>query len=99
MSHYDISSLGFLLYLLHVSSERWLIKNTWDPYGEEAADGFKCEKSYLRTYPDFLPKSRVSDVLNRKRSLTMHQIVKLHKGLHIPYESLIEERQYLWVLR
>jgi HTH-type transcriptional regulator/antitoxin HigA len=41
------------------------------------------------------PKSRVSDVLNRKRSLTMHQIVKLHKGLHIPYESLIEERQYL----
>ena len=42
------------------------------------------------------PKSRVSDVLNRKRSLTMHQIVKLHKGLHIPYECLIEEeRQYL----
>jgi HTH-type transcriptional regulator/antitoxin HigA len=41
------------------------------------------------------PKSRVSDVLNRKRSLTMPQIVKLHKGLHIPYESLIEERQYL----
>lgn len=40
------------------------------------------------------PKSRVSDVLNRKRHLTMHQIVKLHKGLRIPYESLIEERQY-----
>ena len=41
------------------------------------------------------PKSRVSDVLNRKRHLTMPQIVKLHKGLHIPYECLIEERQYL----
>ncbi len=41
------------------------------------------------------PKSRVSDVLNRKRNLTMHQIVQLHKGLHIPYENLIEERQYL----
>jgi HTH-type transcriptional regulator/antitoxin HigA len=41
------------------------------------------------------PRSRVSDVLNRKRSLTMNQIVKLHKGLHIPYESLIEERHYL----
>lgn len=39
-------------------------------------------------------KSRVSDVLNRKRSLTLPQIVKLHKGLHIPYESLIEERLY-----
>lgn len=41
------------------------------------------------------PKSRVSDVLNRKRSLTMHQIVNLHKGLHIPYESLIEESRYM----
>lgn len=41
------------------------------------------------------PKSRVSDVLNRKRSLTLPQIVKLHKELHIPYESLIEERIYL----
>jgi len=40
------------------------------------------------------PRSRVSDVLNRRRSLTMPQIVKLHKGLHIPYECLIEERQY-----
>lgn len=41
------------------------------------------------------PKSRVSDVLNRKRNLTLPQIVKLHKELHIPYESLIEERYYL----
>jgi len=41
------------------------------------------------------PKSRVSDVLNRKRHLTMHQIVNLHKGLHIPYESLIEEYRYM----
>lgn len=40
------------------------------------------------------PKSRVSDVLNRKRHLTMQQIVSLHKGLHIPYESLIEESYY-----
>ncbi len=35
------------------------------------------------------PKSRVSDVLNRKRHLTLPQIIKLHKGLHIPYDSLI----------
>lgn len=41
------------------------------------------------------PKSRVSDVLNRKRSLTLHQIVNLHKGLHIPYECLIEEQRYV----
>ncbi len=35
------------------------------------------------------PKSRVGDILNRKRHLTMRQIVNLHNGLHIPYESLI----------
>jgi HTH-type transcriptional regulator/antitoxin HigA len=37
------------------------------------------------------PKSRVSDVLNRKRKLSIRQIIKLHKGLNIPYESLIDE--------
>lgn len=36
------------------------------------------------------PKSRVADILNRKRHLTMRQIINLHKGLHIPYENLIE---------
>lgn len=36
------------------------------------------------------PKSRVSEVLNRKRPLSLPQIKKLHKGLGIPYESLIE---------
>lgn len=36
------------------------------------------------------PKSRVSDVLNRKRPLSLPQIVKLHRGMGIPYESLIE---------
>lgn len=41
------------------------------------------------------PRSRVSDVLNRKRCLTINQVVKLHKGLHIPYDSLIDDRQYL----
>ena len=40
------------------------------------------------------PKSRVSDVLNRKRSLTLHQIINLHRGLHIPYECLINEQLY-----
>ena len=32
---------------------------------------------------------RVSEVLNRKRSLTLPMIKKLHEGLKIPYESLI----------
>ena len=34
-------------------------------------------------------RSRVSEVLNRKRSLSMNQIRKLHKGLNIPLENLI----------
>lgn len=32
---------------------------------------------------------RVSEVLNKKRNLTLPMIKKLHKGLKIPYESLI----------
>ena len=32
---------------------------------------------------------RVSEVLNRKRNLTLPMIKRLHKGLNIPYESLI----------
>ena len=35
------------------------------------------------------PRSRVSDVLNRKRTLSLPQIKKLHKEMGIPYESLI----------
>ena len=33
-------------------------------------------------------KSRVSEVLNRKRKLTIEMIRSLHKQLHIPVESL-----------
>ena len=34
-------------------------------------------------------RGRVSEVLNRKRSLTLPMIKRLHRGLKIPYESLI----------
>ena len=33
-------------------------------------------------------KSRVSEVLNKKRKLTIEMIRNLHKQLHIPIESL-----------
>jgi len=36
-------------------------------------------------------KSRVSEVLNRKRKLTIEMIRNLHKQLHIPVESLFSE--------
>ena len=32
---------------------------------------------------------RVSEILNKKRNLTLPMIKKLHNGLKIPYESLI----------
>jgi len=32
---------------------------------------------------------RVSEILNGKRELTLNMIKKLHRELHIPYESLI----------
>ena len=35
-------------------------------------------------------RSRVSEVLNRKRNLSMGQIRKLHEGLNIPLENLID---------
>lgn len=34
-------------------------------------------------------KSRVSEILNRKRRLTLPMIRKLHQKLNIPYESLM----------
>lgn len=36
------------------------------------------------------PRGRVSDVLNRKRSLTLNMIRRLHDGLGIPADVLIQ---------
>jgi HTH-type transcriptional regulator/antitoxin HigA len=36
-------------------------------------------------------KSRVSEVLNKKRKLSLDMIRKLHTGLHIPTEVLIQD--------
>jgi antitoxin component HigA of HigAB toxin-antitoxin module len=35
------------------------------------------------------PSGRVSEVLNRKRRLSLPMIKRLHQGLNIPYESLL----------
>ena len=35
------------------------------------------------------PSGRVSEVLNRKRPLSLRMIRRLHEGLKIPYESLL----------
>lgn len=35
------------------------------------------------------PSGRVSEVLNRKRPLSLRMVKQLHEGLKIPYESLL----------
>lgn len=35
------------------------------------------------------PSGRVSEVLNRKRRLSLSMVKRLHEGLKIPYESLL----------
>ena len=37
------------------------------------------------------PRGRVSEILNRRRSLSLNMIRTLHSQLHIPLESLIGE--------
>ena len=39
--------------------------------------------------PFIVPSGRVSEVLNRKRPLSLRMIKRLHEGLKIPYESLL----------
>lgn len=53
---------------------------------------FRMEQQGL-TQKDLEPfigsSGRVSEVLNRKRGLSLPMVKRLHKGLHIPYESLL----------
>lgn len=53
---------------------------------------FRMEQQNL-TPKDLEPyigsSGRVSEVLNRKRRLSLQMVKKLHTGLHIPYESLM----------
>ena len=37
------------------------------------------------------PSGRVSEVLNRRRPLSLRMVKRLHDGLRIPYESLLTE--------
>lgn len=53
---------------------------------------FRMEQQNLtpKDLEPFLGSSgRVSEVLNRKRRLSLQMVRKLHYGLHIPFESLL----------
>ncbi len=64
-----------------------------DPPDPIEAILFRMEQNGLerKDLEPFIGRSgRVSEVLNRKRPLTLDMIRKLWKGLHIPLESLIQ---------
>jgi HTH-type transcriptional regulator/antitoxin HigA len=70
-----------------------------DPPDPVSAIQFRMEQQGL-TRRDLEPfigsRARVSEVLGRRRALTLDMIRRLHAGLHIPLESLIgapEERE------
>ena len=85
----DGDELDILLVLVEAYEERHYPIPPSDPVD---AIIFRMDQMNLnrKDLEPFLgPKSRVSDVLNRKRSLSLPQIKKLHRGLSIPYESLL----------
>ena len=55
---------------------------------------FRMEQQGLEN-KDLVPflgqRSRVTEVLNRKRGLSMSMVRKLHSGLHIPLSALVQE--------
>ena len=86
----DGDELDVLMTLVEVYEEKHYPMPPSDPV---EAILFRMEQMDLRKkdLERFIgPKSRVSEVLKRKRTLTMKQIVKLHYGMDIPYESLID---------
>jgi HTH-type transcriptional regulator/antitoxin HigA len=62
------------------------------PADPVAAIKFRMEQQGLtpRDLEAYIGSSgRVSEVLNRKRPLTLRMVKRLHEGLRIPYESLL----------
>ncbi len=81
--------LDVLATLVEVYERDHFAINSPDPV---AAILFRMEQMGLdrKALEPFLgSRSRVSEVLNKKRSLSMSQIRKLHYGLNIPLENLI----------
>jgi HTH-type transcriptional regulator/antitoxin HigA len=46
-------------------------------------------EAYENKHYDFGQSGRVSEVLNRRRPLSLRMVKRLHDGLKIPYESLM----------
>jgi len=81
--------LDVLVTLIEAWEDRHLAIEAPDPVG---AIRFRMEQMGLQP-KDLEPyiggRGRVSEVLNRKRGLSLRMIRNLHEGLGLPYESLI----------
>ena len=84
----QMDELEVLSTLVEVYEEQFHKIEAPDPIG---AIKFRMEQEGLKQ-KDLVAivgsKSRVSEILNRKRKLTIDMIRNLHKTLHIPVESL-----------
>ncbi len=84
----QMDELEVLTTLVEVYEEQFYKIDTPDPI---EAIKFRMEQEGLKQ-KDLVAivgsKSRVSEILNRKRKLTIEMIRSLHKQLHIPIESL-----------
>lgn len=57
---------------------------------EPVGKGNRCDAGIGRLDSATGPLSgQVSEVLNRKRALSLRMVKRLHEGLKIPYESLL----------
>lgn len=82
--------LDVLVTLVHAYEEKYYPIDLPDPI---EAILFRMEQTGMdrKDLEPYIGRSgRVSEVLNRKRPLTLGMIRKLWKGLHIPLESLIQ---------
>ncbi len=89
----EMDELEVLTTLVEAYEAKHYVIETPDPI---EAIKFRMEQEGLRQ-KDLVgivgSKSRVSEVLNRKRKLTIDMIRNLHKTLHIPIESLFLDYQ------
>ena len=85
----EADELEILTILVHDYERRTEPLGPIDP-----VDAIKFAMERLNLRPrDLIPylgaSSRVSEILGRRRSLTVKMIQKLHDGLGVPYESLM----------
>ncbi|MBZ0093878.1 MAG: transcriptional regulator [Sulfuricella sp.] len=85
----EADEMEILVTLIEVYEHKHFLIGATDPV---EAIKFRMEQQGL-TQKDLVPyigsSGRVSEVLNRKRRLSLQMVKRLHDGLHIPYESLL----------